>query len=67
MEENGIFYNLKHKRSADRKRASDKDNRVKQIGSLFGTAQAGRIYDPSGLCPTLGTMQGGWKVPLIKV
>ena len=38
------------------------DCRIKQTGNLFGMKDNptwGRIYDPSGLAPTLSTMQGG--------
>ena len=38
--------------------------RLKQIGQLYGTErepnpQAGRVYDPSGISPTMDTCQGG--------
>lgn len=38
--------------------------KLKQIGQLYGTEreqnpQAGRIYDASGISPTLDTCQGG--------
>lgn len=44
------------------------DFRIKQIGNLFGMKDNptwGRIYDPEGLAPTLSTMQGGYRVPMI--
>ncbi len=44
--------------------------RVIQIGNLFGMKDNpmwGRIYDPQGLAPTLSTMQGGYRVPMIAV
>ena len=28
--------------------------------------QAGSVYDKDGLCPTLDTMQGGWRQPCIE-
>lgn len=42
---------------------------IQQIGNLITSQtrknpQAGRIYDPSGIAPTLSTMQGGYQVPL---
>lgn len=36
----------------------DKENETHQIGS---------VWDISGLAPTLDTMQGGWRQPLIIV
>lgn len=36
---------------------------IKQIGNVIETGRdnpsAGRVYDSEGVCPTLGTMQGG--------
>ena len=29
--------------------------------------QAGSVYDKNGLSPTLDTMQGGWRQPLVEV
>lgn len=46
-------------------------NKVKQIGNLStsksfgGNPQAGRVYDPTGISPTLNTMQGGDRQPKI--
>lgn len=42
--------------------------RVKQVGNLFGmevNPMWGRIYDPDGIAPTLSTMQGGYRIPMI--
>ena len=45
--------------------------RIKQLGNLlqdnrkFTNPQCGRVYDPDGLAPTLNTMQGGGRQPLI--
>lgn len=41
-----------------------------QVGQMYGTEkepnpQAGRIYDPAGLSPTLDSMQGGNRMPKI--
>lgn len=46
--------------------------KLKQIGQLYGTErepnpQAGRIYDASGISPTLDTCQGGCRMPKIEV
>ena len=45
-------------------------NELKQIGQLYGTErepnpQAGRVYDASGISPTLDTCQGGQRMPKI--
>lgn len=29
--------------------------------------QAGSVYDSNGLCPTLDTMQGGWRQPCVEI
>lgn len=34
-------------------------------GSQFGTGYAGNVYDIEGLCPSLMTMQGGQREPMI--
>ena len=47
--------------------------KIKQIGnyiqtdSFGGNPQVGRVYDPSGVSPTLNTMQGGNRQPKILV
>ena len=47
------------------------DKAVKQIGNISdsksfgGNPQVGRVYDPSGISPTLSTMQGGGREPKI--
>lgn len=43
---------------------------IMQIGNVFQSANRenpnpGRVYDDKGLCPTLGTMQGGNREPMI--
>lgn len=44
---------------------------VRQIGNLWGedtefdNKTSGRVYDENGISPTLNTMQGGWKQPMI--
>lgn len=44
---------------------------VKQIGNLWGedtdfeNKTSGRVYDKYGISPTLNTMQGGWKQPMV--
>ena len=44
---------------------------VKQIGNLWGNdtdfenKTSGRVYDKNGISPTLNTMQGGWKQPMV--
>lgn len=48
-------------------------SRIKQIGnycrtgSFNGNPQVGRVYDPTGIAPTLNTMQGGNRQPNILV
>lgn len=46
-----------------------KDIRVIQIGNVlegsFDNPTVGRVYDRKGLCPTLNTMNGGGKQPMI--
>lgn len=46
-------------------------NEIIQVGNLFGDGKNnpmwGRIYDPKGIAPTLSTMQGGHRIPLIIV
>lgn len=47
-------------------------NELKQIGQLYGTErepnpQAGRVYDASGISPTLDTCQGGQRMPKISI
>lgn len=48
----------------------DLNNVVRKYG-VFDTSeskhQAGSVYDSNGLSPTLDTMQGGWRQPLIEV
>ena len=42
---------------------------VDRLGGIFDSRnskhQAGSIYNKYGICPTLDTMQGGWRQPLI--
>lgn len=44
---------------------------VIQIGNLWGedtefnNKTSGRVYDKDGISPTLNTMQGGWKQPMV--
>jgi len=49
----------------------DNNNRVILLGNIYsekyGTGFAGNIWSTDGLCPTLMTMQGGNKQPLIIV
>lgn len=46
---------------------------VKQVGNLMetnsfgGNPQVGRVYDPSGISPTLNTMQGGGREPKVAI
>lgn len=44
-------------------------NEIKRIGNIYGkdkgTSFAGNVYDPEGLCPTINTMGGGNRQPLI--
>lgn len=47
-------------------------NGLIQIGQLYGTdkepnPQAGRVYDASGIAPTLSTCQGGNRMPMIAI
>lgn len=52
-------------------RIKGKFDDVKQIGNVrekengWKNPQAGRVYDMRGLCPTLNTMQGGCRQPLV--
>lgn len=46
-----------------------KDPKCVQVGQMYGTEkepnpQAGRVYDPNGLCPTMDTCSGGKAVRL---
>lgn len=49
--------------------SKNKDIILNRIGGVFDTEkskhQAGSVYDTEGLCPTLDTMQGGWRQPCI--
>lgn len=42
-----------------------------RVGGIFDTGksshQAGSIYDKKGLAPTLDTMQGGWRQPMVLI
>lgn len=46
---------------------------VKQIGNVraketgWSNPQAGRTYDARSLCPTLNTMQGGCRQPIVAI
>lgn len=47
-----------------------KEDRCKQVAQMYGfgkepNPQAGRIYDPDGISPTLDTMSGGNRMPKI--
>lgn len=48
-----------------------KDPKCVRIGGIFDTEkskhQAGSIYDKEGLAPTIDTMQGGYRQPMIEV
>ncbi|MCT2885777.1 DNA (cytosine-5-)-methyltransferase, partial [Lentilactobacillus parabuchneri] len=50
-----------------------KPSQVRQIGNISssnsfgGNPQIGRVYDPSGISPTLSTMQGGGQEPKIAI
>lgn len=50
---------------------STKNDEIKltRLGGVFDTEkskhQAGSVWDSEGLCPTLDTMQGGWRQPCI--
>lgn len=48
-----------------------KDSKCVRIGGIFDTEkskhQAGSIYDKEGLAPTIDTMQGGYRQPMIEV
>lgn len=48
-----------------------KDAKCVRIGGIFDTEkskhQAGSIYDKEGLAPTIDTMQGGYRQPMIEV
>ncbi|WP_076633699.1 DNA cytosine methyltransferase [Lactiplantibacillus plantarum] len=51
--------------------AESEPSKVKQVGNLMntkyfgGNPQPGRVYDPSGISPTLSTMQDGGREPKI--
>lgn len=53
--------------------AESEPSKVKQVGNLMntkyfgGNPQPGRVYDPSGISPTLSTMQGGGREPKVIV
>lgn len=44
---------------------------VIRLYGIFDTTrqkhQAGSVYDVRGICPTLDTMQGGYRQPLVEV
>lgn len=40
---------------------------IKLFGLFGSNHQAGSVYDIEGLCPTLDTMQGGYRMPLLLV
>lgn len=51
-----------------------KDPKCVEVNRKYGvfdtdktTHQAGSVYDKNGLCPTLDTMQGGWRQPCIEI
>ena len=49
----------------------NEDKKLINYGSIYGehhgTGHAGQTWSPMGLCPTLQTMQGGNRQPLIVV
>ena len=50
----------------------ENEPKVKQIGNLFpsktrANPNQGRLYDPDGISPTLGAMQGGNRQPFVTV
>ncbi|MCC6111932.1 DNA cytosine methyltransferase [Lactiplantibacillus plantarum] len=53
--------------------AESEPPKVKQAGNLMntkyfgGNPQPGRVYDPSGISPTLSTMQGGGQEPKVVI
>lgn len=51
------------------KQVSESAVKIKQLGSLSESnyKQTNRVYDIEGLAPTLNTMQGGGRIPLIVV
>ena len=51
------------------KQVSESAVKIKQLGSLSKSnySQTNRVYDIEGLAPTLNTMQGGGRIPLIVV
>lgn len=47
---------------------SPQSSRLIRIGNIYGFTGgsfAGMVYDPRGLCPTINTMGGGQREPLI--
>lgn len=62
---------IQNKECCDTLLARDyKDPKCVRIGGIFDTEtskhQAGSVWDKEQLAPTLDTMQGGWRQPLIK-
>lgn len=59
-----VFPIVRKSREADKS-----DKKIKQVGNISslksfgGNPQVGRVYDPSGISPTLNTMQGGGREP----
>ena len=57
--------------SSKRLKFNEKFDGVKQIGNVrakengWKNPQAGRVYDARGFCPTLNTMQGGCRQPIV--
>ena len=63
-----VFPIVRKSREADKA-----DKKIKQVGNISslksfgGNPQVGRVYDPSGISPTLNTMQGGGREPKIAI
>lgn len=57
---------------ANNEKLKDTDIKLIQVGQMYGTEkepnpQAGRVYDPNGLSPTMDTCSGGNRMPKILI
>lgn len=63
------FINSIEEKESNKLNPKDNIRQCRRIGGVFDTEmskhQAGSVWDVEGLCPTLDTMQGGWRQPCI--
>lgn len=68
VEENGVMRTLLARDFKDPKCVRVSTGRIEQVGQIYpnsGNPQAGRVYDPDGLSPTLDTCSGGNRMPKV--